>query len=180
MRRKETLLARGRHADKQAISSAVLDAVDDFGLLARRKIAVLHPGEFKSWMVFANTRGRLFQCCGRRAEKIWLETVLLTDRQEFVQQIHARDTTVDRQTNTSRAPDNSHSVNADDIAVGHIRRKNRISPHVDEFCDIESNMLQPFPASHGFARQLDCLGHCQDIDGASQKAFAHLHPDKNE
>lgn len=90
-------------------------------------------------------------------------------REQLGEEIHARDARSGRKSQRSSAPNDPHAVEADDIAVGDIGREHGIRPHIDEFGDVQRHMLQPSPAVHGPARQIDGFCHCQQIDGTSQK-----------
>src|SRR6266850_353232 len=127
-------------------------------------------------MLLAHPPGRLLRCLWRCAKKVRLESFIRAHGKEFGKQIDTRHPDLGRKTDTSRSPDNSHPVNAHDIAIRNVGRENRIASHIDELRDIERHVLQPSAAAYRLARKIDGFGHCEDIDGATQKTLTHSHP----
>src|SRR5262249_48853744 len=161
----EAFLSWRGHADEQAIGATGLDIRDDIALLLTGEVTVLQPSKDKRRIFVAHAPRRLLQDSGSGSQEIRAEPVLRAYLEQFTQQVHASDARPRRETKRSRAPNDSHPVDTDDVATGDISGEHRIGPHIDKLRDIQGDMPQPFTTSHGLARDVDGIVHRQDIDG---------------
>src|SRR4051794_5154903 len=148
MPRKKSFFAGRRHPNEQTIGLAVLNGLDNACFLLGREIAVFDASKLDRWMPLTNSSGRLLHYLRRCPEKVWLEPVIRTHRKEFAKQIDTRYTDIGRETETSRSPNDPHPVDAYDITIGDIRRKDGIATHVYELGYVDCDMLQSLPSTH--------------------------------
>src|SRR4051794_29592354 len=99
-------------------------------------------------MLLPNSPGCLVRYLRRGPKKIWLESFIRTHCKELGEQVDTCYADVRRKPYTSSSPNNSHPVDADDVAIRDIRRQDRIAPHIYEFRYVDCDMLQSLPTPH--------------------------------
>ncbi|MGY2934977.1 hypothetical protein ACVWZ6_004579 [Bradyrhizobium sp. GM6.1] len=153
--------------DEKAIGATGSDIADNSALLLAAEVTMRQSSKDKRRVPLTGTPRRLVQDGRAGSQKIGTEALSRANFQQFAQEIDARDARLCRQTKRSRAPNDAHAIDADNVAVGYISGEHGIGTHVHKLRDIESNVLQTLTSSHGLARQVDRLGHRQNIDGTS-------------
>src|SRR6476620_10055852 len=80
-------------------------------------------------------------------QEIRLEAFPRTYCEQFDQEIDASDSRPRRKPHCPSAPENPHAVYADNVTVGDIGREHGIGSHLDEFGDVQRNMLHSAAAA---------------------------------
>jgi hypothetical protein len=173
VRRQESLLARRRHTDEQAISAAAANCLNDLKLLFRLEITVHKPSKANARMSFERLVRRSLNNIAAGAEKERLETFSRAEGQELIKKIDAGHTLLDANPEAARGPDNTHTVNPHDITSNDVSGKYGIATHVNKLRNVKRDVLYAFSCAHSLSRQLNGLSHSQNVDGAAQKLRTH-------